>query len=223
MKKAISDEQVAWLTEKIIKSDGPGWKIAHVRADETFFKKGETVTRIGFVLKGQIRVDAMRGGKTATHEILGPQSTMGESAIGGGIRVHRHTAVATKDSDVLVFPLATLPKLLEDLPPLRDIIRIGMANHLDALHDALEDYQLNSAEDRLARVFLEHFIGKHDVDVLHIKTTPTRLAERIGRTRQTVTNIVKKKFRHAVQHERKDLYVVHKKRLEAFLDRRGKP
>ncbi len=187
----------------------------HVRKGELLFRKGDEVTRIYFVAKGQVRVNAMQEGKTALHEIRGPRSWLAEDAMSGR-RYHRYTVVAATGSDVVAFACATFCKMLEDNPVLNAAFMIGMANHLDTMHAALDDYLFNPADKRAARMFLSMFVGS--ADVLPLEMTPTRLGELIGATRQTAHTIINRfRAKGMMVKKGQELYHLHKGPLQTFL------
>ncbi|MCA1452810.1 Crp/Fnr family transcriptional regulator [Bradyrhizobium sp. BRP22] len=210
-----TDDQVAWLRE-FLSSPGPGREILHLQRNRTLFRQGDEVARIYFVLHGQIRVNATRDGKTALHEVRGRLSWLAEDALAGRA-IHRHTAIATMDSDVVAFSRATFQKLLADHAALNDMFVIGMASHLDMMHEALDEHRFGAADKRLARAFLNMFIGK-DVEEQEVKISPTKLGELIGNSRQTVHRIINAFLDMGLLTKPgEEIYHLRKKKLEQFL------
>ena len=62
MTTTLSDDQVAWLRE-FFASQGPGRQTLHVRKGRDAVRKGRQRGATFFVLRGQIRIDAMQEGK----------------------------------------------------------------------------------------------------------------------------------------------------------------
>ncbi|MET4086323.1 Crp/Fnr family transcriptional regulator [Bradyrhizobium sp. S3.5.5] len=215
---ALSEEHRAWLNEHLDRN-GLGWEIASVMQGRKLFKAGDEVTRTILVLKGLIKLNVERDGKTVLHEIRPPGSWLGD-AVGNGRCHHRHAAVAAMASEVVVFPRATFNKTLDDHPALNALYRSGLENHVGTLKDALDDQHFASSATRLARLFRDHFTGENaNADELRYETTPTKVGQLIGYSRQTVNDTIRDKLdpAGAVKKMSTNVYHLYRQKLEEFL------
>jgi CRP-like cAMP-binding protein len=205
----LSDDEAAWLFE-FFSTPGPGRELRPVRKGAVLFKKGAEVKEIFFIMRGEFKMNAISPQGKLRREIYGPQDWLEWGSLTADLRAHSDTAVAAVDSEVVAFPLTTFRKLREDHPPLNDLFVIGMARHIATINDV-------AADRRLARELLKWFDGK-DVDVLAIEISPTRLAELISVTRQTVhTHINRFRASGLVTKTGVDAYLLHKEPLQQFL------
>jgi CRP-like cAMP-binding protein len=216
----LTDAEVEWLKNFGLER-GPGRRMLHLRTGAALFRKGDEVSLIYLVLRGQIKVIATNGGKSAVHEVIGRHDWLASEAI-DGMHVHLHSAVATSETELLGFEQPTFQQIIDDHPILRALFMRSMASHLYTKGVALDDVLFNSAPIRLARALLELFKGR-DAIVIDLKTTQIRLAEMIGTTRQTVNAIVTAFVSAGIlQPSARSAYRLFKIPLEKFLDDEGK-
>jgi CRP-like cAMP-binding protein len=216
----LTDNEVEWLKNFALER-GPGRRVLHLRTGVALFSKGDEVSAIYLVLRGQIKVVATNGGKTVVHEVVGRHHWLASEAI-DGMHIHIHSANATSETELLAFEQTSFQQIIDEHPILRAIFMRAMASHLYAKGVALDDVLFNSAPTRLALALLELFKGK-DAIVIDLKTTQIRLAEMIGTTRQTVNGIVNA-FSAAgiLKVSGRSSYRLFKVPLEKFLDDEGK-
>jgi CRP-like cAMP-binding protein len=103
--------------------------------------------------------------------------------------------------------------------PVLSTVALGdMAAQLEGMRLSLDDQILNPADKRLANSLLAMF-GNRDVQTITIDATPTRLAEQIGATRQTVHRIIPLFLAKGILTKRgTERYNVYRGPLELFLD-----
>jgi len=167
----------AWLI-KFLSSSGPGRTLLHLRKGDTLFRKGTDADEVYMVQSGQIGlIDHSR-----TQEICGPNRWLFESAHELG-HVFLQTAVALQDSGVMAFRSDMFLALLTEHPALQAKFLEDMAERITEKNNSNDP-----AGKRLARQLLGMVGNK---DVMMVETTPTRLGELIGISRQRVDKILK--------------------------------
>jgi CRP-like cAMP-binding protein len=214
----LTEEQVTWIRNFGLER-GPGRHLLHRQPGETIFEKGDEVSDISLVLRGQVKVLAISpAGRSAVHEIIGRYGWLAGEAI-NGMMVHVHSAIAiAENTELLCFDRQSFPQFIEAHQVLRELFTRGLGSRLHEKGLALDDVIFNPAPVRLARWLLELFRGKEAL-VIDLNTTQIKLAELIGTSRQHMNSIITTVFvsRGILEPNLRGSYRLHRVPLEKYL------
>ncbi|WP_354134033.1 Crp/Fnr family transcriptional regulator [Bradyrhizobium sp. S3.9.1] len=211
----MSDDDAASVRQYLA-TPAPGKRIKHYRKGALLYEKGTKIKEVHLISLGQIRVDAISHGRTTMIRLAGPQDWLLEGAL-GDVDIHTNTATAQTDADCFAFAREAFPGLLARNPAFGRLFMEGLAKTTSTMSEAIDNQVLNPAVTRMAHWFLKHCTGSDAQEVL-IETTPSRLGERIGVTRQTAHKLINFFIHHGVLTKRdSDNYILHRAELGAFL------
>src|SRR4051812_16254146 len=111
MIKKLTDEEQQWIAEFCL-SETLG-KVLQLRSGETLFEKGSSVTKLFFVIDGQIELlSTFKDGRVGIHEIIHRHGWVDAEALNDLI-AHEHSAVATTQTKLVAFELVAFHQLLD--------------------------------------------------------------------------------------------------------------
>lgn len=162
---------------------------------ERLYTRGEISDGFFGVVKGSIRVSGMSADKRETVlDFYGPGSWIGEVSMLDGLP-RTHDANAHDDALILHVPSKDMEELMAAHPQLSRALATLLALRLRILLMALEQYSVQSLEQRLASrlLILAGPYGAASVEGLRIELHLPQeiLAQLIGATRQRVNQILK--------------------------------
>jgi CRP-like cAMP-binding protein len=192
-----------WVKE-FFSSEGPGRKLRRLKRGDLLFKRGSDAKYVYMIQQGEISL-------TAPHirapEICHPNYWLFEGAHELG-HVHLTSAIALTDCAVIAFEAEMFNALLAEYPILQHKFLQDMANRVNE-----KSNNLGPADQRLARALLLLCNGKQ----VAIQTTPQRLSELIGTSRQTADKLLNRFVTEGlVKKLRSDLYLPDIEALEKF-------
>jgi len=171
---------------ELLSSPGPGRRIIHVKRGSVAMTKGSRALHYHMVLLGKINRVATSGDRTVTIEVCGPNHWIYEEARQHG--EYQFSAVASLDSDLIAIDSKAFELLVQEHPALFPKFMDDTAKQSLGRLRAICDQLLNSADRRLARALLDYF-DPQDTEK-KVETTPKRLADEVGTTRQNITRIL---------------------------------
>ena len=171
-------------------TEGPGRKIARLKAKQVFFLQGASANSVFYIESGRAKLTVVsKKGKEATITLLNAGDFVGEEAITEADAVRSATATAISHCTVLEIEKDRMLRVLHEEHAFSDFFLSFLLIRGVRTQADLVDQLFNSSEKRLARILLlmAQFgkPGEPDRQIAHI--TQETLAEMIGTTRSRVS------------------------------------
>jgi CRP/FNR family transcriptional regulator len=176
------------------------------------FREHEGCGRIGFVVRGSIRVfKEHESGRAITLYRLGPgDSCILSMSCALSNPIHQASAIAEEETEILTVPTDAFRSLMESSHDARDYVFSMFATRLTDILMLLEEVVFRRMDERLAAILLERSAHENG-NVIH--ATHEQLAEEAGTAREVVTRVLREFSHHN--------YVKLARGQVEILDRRG--
>lgn len=154
------------------------------------FRENEGCGRIGFVLRGSIRVFKEHdSGRAITLYRLGEgDSCILSMSCAMSNPIHQASAVVDEEATVAIVTVQQFHSLMEKSVAAREYVFGLFATRLTSVLLLLEEVVFQRMDERLSSVLLE-ISARHKSDVVH--ATHEKLAEEAGTAREVVTRILR--------------------------------
>jgi len=173
-----------------LSSSGVGREIVELKANETFFKQGDSIESVFYLQKGRARLTVLsKKGKEATITLLASGDFVGEECVAAIPGRRLATATALIACSALKISRAEMARVMHDEPPLADLfMKFLLARSMRSQADLI-DQLFNSSEKRLARILLlmAEFGKPGGPEKFISPITQQTLADMIGTTRSRVS------------------------------------
>jgi CRP/FNR family transcriptional regulator, cyclic AMP receptor protein len=177
-------------TAEYLATEGPGRKMVHLKAKQTFFVQGSNADSVFYLRTGRAKLTVVsKRGKEATITLLAAGDFMGEEGMTSPGAVRTATACAIVACVAVRIGREQMHQVLRDEHVFSDfflnfMLLRGMRTQADLI-----DQLFNSSERRLARILLlmADFGQSGEPEPLIPPVTQETLAEMIGTTRSRVS------------------------------------
>ena len=163
------------------------------RRGETLFHEGDDGDALYVIVDGSVAiVVTSESGKRAVLTTLREQDVLGEIALlDGGPR--SATAEAVEDTTTLVLARKAFLRAIQDHPPMVEQLFRGFGRKVRRLTEQASDFVFLDTKGRIAKVLVR--LAEIDGDIsggfpAEVRITQARLAEMVGGSRQTVSDIL---------------------------------
>jgi CRP-like cAMP-binding protein len=171
-------------------NEGPGRKIVHFKAKQTFFSQGGSADTVFYLQAGQAKLTVIsKRGKEAIVTHLAVGDFAGEESLSAGGAFRTATATAVVACVALRIDRDQMLRVLREEPELSALfLKFMLARGIRTQADLI-DQLFNSSERRLARILLlmANFGGSGEPTEIIPKVTQETLAKMIGTTRSRVS------------------------------------
>jgi len=182
--------------EAFLESGGVSGRVVNHRSEAVIYSQGDPCDSVFYINSGNVTLRVIsHAGKEAIVAMLNPGDFFGEGALAGQ-PLRMATAIATKESAVLVVEKSQMIRLLHEQHTLSDRFLAHVLARNIRVEADLIDQLFNSSEKRLARtLLLLARYGKPETPHRVLpKLSQEMLAEMVGTTRSRV-NFFMNKFR----------------------------
>jgi CRP-like cAMP-binding protein len=172
---------------------GPGRKIIHLKASQTFFTQGDPANCVFYLQKGRVKISVIStAGKEATLRLVSASEFFGEKAMAvkPGLRVT--TAAAISDCTALRIDRPVFLRVMQEEQSFSNLFSTFLLECSLRAQANLVDQLFNRAEKRLARLLLlmaEYSQSEND-EALISPISQEALASMIGSTRPHVNTFM---------------------------------
>lgn len=167
--------------------------VVNFAAGERLFSRGDPNSGLFAILKGAVRISAVKGDREAVVGVAGPSMWLGEISFFDG-QPRGHHAAADVPTTVLHIPTEALHGMLVDDPLLWRYLAMLMVEKMRAVFVALEDRLLAPAPVRVAKQLASIMDGygvSRPVAARDVRIGQEQLAKALSLTRQTVGEALK--------------------------------
>jgi CRP-like cAMP-binding protein len=183
-------KKAAFNSGAFLASAGMGREIVELKANETFFRQGDSTDSVFYIQKGRAQLTVLsERGKEATITLLTSGDFVGEECVAAIPGRRLATATALHECTALKISRAEMIHVMHDEPLFADLfMKYLLARSMRTQADLI-DQLFNSSEKRLARILLlmAEFGKPGGPETFIPPITQQTLADMIGTTRSRVS------------------------------------